>query len=439
MLPVELAVRVEPGAGSTFGSGILIGQYHVLTCAHVIDPDYSRADYADPDADPGALVNINDRPLNNAELRSRMAGRFVEVTAYDGINRKASLVAVHQHQDLVLLRLSEPVRHAVRLPELQTDYDATKASTATGLGFRRTQLNAYSLRSQSLTLTSSDSATFKSRSETLDGQASEGMSGGPVMMEFSGSRLKIIAMLTMGGSTQATCGVIRADTLRAFMETHLGKDAFAPQADAAHGLAPAFRTLPGKAQTAVRWLPLPKAKRDDNGYGYDRMRFIASRPLTFADIDAVSGYPVREQNRLNRESFFAPMTIDEAHGIVRLLTEKLGETFSIPDRRAQDGIKPPSDIPACKNGPHQAADQIRPELVIAPECDGRRCFERDGAVFPAGGAPEWIVDDGAVRLAFADPPRSVWEIAALPGTLAQKRYKALLRPVLTIPIWMAAQ
>ncbi|SMC75926.1 serine protease [Rhizobium sp. RU36D] len=439
MLPIELMVRIEPGAGSAFGSGILIGQSHVLTCAHVVDPDYSKADYADPDGDPGALSNINDGAFHNAELSNRMARRFVDVIPYDGITRKASLLAVHANEDLALLRLSTPAPYAVRIPQFQTDYEATNALPAAGLGFRRTRANAYSIRCETLTLTASDSAVFAARGSTFHGQASEGMSGGPVMMEFAGGRLKIAAMLTKGGSTQASCGVIRADTLLEFLKSHLGEEAFAPQGNATFGLTPELQALSGRARTATRWIPLPKTKRDGDGYGYNHIRFIASRPLTFADLDAVTGYRVKQQNRLNREGFFAPVTIDEASEVVRLFTERLGERFSIPDRKAQDSLQPPSDINGGAVGRHHLADHARPELVLAPEWDSRRYRPHDGAIFPAAGVPEWIVDDGRSRLAFADPERPGWDITALPGSLAQKSYKALLRPVLTIPVWTTAQ
>lgn len=440
MLPIELIVRIEPGAGSAFGSGMLIGQSHVLTCAHVIDPDYVKADYVDPDGDPGILANINDGAFHNAELSNRMVRRFVDVITYDGVTRKASLLAVHANEDLALLRLSKPAPYAVCIPQLQTDYAATSALPAAGLGFRRTRANAYSIRCEILTLTGSDSAVFAARGSTFHGQASEGMSGGPVMMEFAGGKLKIVAMLTKGGSTQASCGVIRADTLLEFAKSHLGEDAFAPQGDATtYGLAPELQALSGRARTATRWIPLPKTKRDGDGYGYNHVRFIASRPLTFADLDAVTGNRVNQQNRHNREGFFAPVTIDEAHDILRLFTDKLGERFSIPDRKAQDSLQPPSDISAGEMGRHHLADHARPELVLAPEWDSRRYRPQDGAIFPAIGVPEWVVEDGRSRLAFADPERSDWDITALPGPLAQKSYKALLRPVLTIPVWTTTQ
>lgn len=430
MPPMEALVRIVTKDPVDFGSGILIGREHVLTCIHVIDAEYQIQDGL---KEKVRSTNSNEGFQHNREAENHAQGKEFSVITFDGQSRGASLMAVHEHLDLALLRLAKPVNHPVIIPKLQTDFRATTRDEVVGLGFHRVGENHHTIRRERLELKVSDSETLSARTSVLEGQAIEGMSGGPAIMARKDKGLHLIGILRMGGSGTGGCSVIRADFLAEFLEQHLGDQIADLQAESDCGLRP---DLPGHHLPRLHWLRLKHTPSERESRQPEFARFIASRPLTFADIDRLNHHQVQGNAKIEREHFFAPMTAHEAEEVLARLKKAVPKEFSAPDpdshlRRARAAAEAGS-----------SAERITPmpDLILPPEWKSKRLIARGEVDFVFSGAPEWIkhASEGLQR-AYGDPVHGGYCADEFNSSLYRKGPKALLRPVLTIPVWEGSQ
>lgn len=429
MLPVEILVRITTADPDSFGSGILIGREHVLTCAHVIDPNHAIQVHG---KNKVRMTNSNEGFQHNRDTEQNNQGKEFSIRIFDGGSYTATFLAIHQHLDLVLLKLAKPVCHPIHIPQLQTDFRATTSHEVVGLGFLRTSEEHYKIQRERLELNVSDSETLSAQTSILKGQAIEGMSGGPAIMARQDKGLQLIGMLAMGSSTVSTCSVIRADVLANFLRSHLGDEISKLQTTTEYGLRPNGEChLPG-----LGWLRLKDATSHVESHEPEFARFIASRPLTFADIDVLTNHSEEGKARMERERFFAPMSAREAQDVIKLMSSRFGDVFSAPDQDARLLLPPKAEEVPPVAGNHPT----RLEAILPPEWKPKSTSIQNKASFVSSGALEWVQSrQNALHPTYEDPQQGGYHHGAFMPGLSQTGAKALLRPVLSIPVWKEAQ
>lgn len=408
-------------AGDHFGSGLLISDRLVLSCAHVVDSGYAARTY-------GLDHDCNERAAANAKTLERCRHLSIQVRLADGQRRAARLAHIHDHQDLVLLALDQPLPYQIQLPAFQPPNSGARQQKMAALGLRRVGDDDFRIRSQSASLLQDDHADSGATSSLLIAELTPGMSGGPVFVEQDGGYY--CAGLNVMGSEGLSDGkILRASLLRAFLAQHFSGQQL--------GI--------GTAALSASQIGLqvqPSCLGLDDGMYLDWKRqggnsvkeagFLASHPLSQGHIDALFDRPRSKLEADLRSDHVAQLTASEANLVCQTLSNRLNIPCALPamDRLSELGVGTGQTGMAPKGG------AMRQRQPILPVRIGSTVEEKGFHLLPPFCA-EWVRDDYQERtfLAFRQHEGAGWRSEADLSRSSAGVVRAACRPLISPKCW----
>lgn len=402
------------------GSGLALGGGLVLTCAHVIDGTYFHTAYGEYTG-PGSLVEANKT------LVKRIGSPVAQVTQYDGIARTARLVAVDDHADMVLLMLEEAGPFGLRAPPIAQGITLQKSMSLLALGFARAAGSSYRLRCTALSPTANEDRSGSGNGASFDGDTSEGMSGGPIVYRARDG-YHIIGMAVIGGGSVHFTKAVRDQDISRFLARYF--DGVAPAAAGAgstFGLPEKIATKLPVAGGEIIWIRHTKPSQA-LGAGGGHVTYVASRPLTLGDIDALRG--VRRQRALleARAMCFAELSAAEVEQARQLLTDSTDLSATMPVVDELDVLAGEAPV-----GLSRAADTPRNNLPTG--IWKATATQRGFHVMPDAPAEWAVTTDGDLRRFFNNSlSRKLRGETQFSGRTTSGG-TAVFRPALHIPVW----
>ncbi|WP_162939754.1 serine protease [Neorhizobium sp. NCHU2750] len=402
------------------GSGILLGDRHVLTCAHVVDMDFFRFAY-DRETTHEQQCGANIALKQKAESR----GVTATVRLYDGMERQATVEQVHAVLDMVLLRLDLPVPVAVHIRMPEADVILDSATGLTGLGVGRANDGSFRIISKPLSPSANESVG--SRVSSFSGDADPGMSGGPIFLRAA-EGYRLVGMLTLGGKTIDFARGIRDCEIAAFLRD---VQTLSNWEGGSCGLPHDFITPVGSADDTIRWVRCAGADGDtDRSERESRLRavrYIASQPLTLGNVDAL--LDVRRTALLTeaRRSCLADFSADETGKVCALLSTRTGLAISPPD------LVGFAAVTREMGNPPELESENDDRITNMPLATWQLRRVGNFAMAPEA-ALEWI-DDGGLSKAFFDGSNLKPRRESIVLRATSRRRRALLRPALSVRLW----
>lgn len=270
--PAFLARVMPTGPIKNLGSGTVLSPELIATCGHVVAPDLYFAQ-------GGPAASRTDWASINGELKRYVGSEIADVYLCDGFARKAILEAVHDHLDLVLLRLSEPVPF---LPTLDV-LDAPRKHNHTAFGLFRAD-GGYGVLCEGV-----EPSTERSDSgqpyeiSSCDGSIPEGTSGGPLITYHFEGAPKIAGLAVLGGAKSNSSRFINGNQIKKFFRDlnrdtdPRGKPHSSTDADGYISQFEATRSTDGSFNS-IGFVKVPMGDSEPT-------RFMSVRPLVCAETD----------------------------------------------------------------------------------------------------------------------------------------------------------
>jgi hypothetical protein len=198
--PTIVKIQGKGSDDSRFGSGWVVGPQTVLTCAHVLDPEWEHRASHERSTRVCSTVDIDV---------ARKACRAIPL-------------AVHRSVDLALVRCPR-IRSLVR-PLFLTGLGLNAVPWLNQLrpsatGFSTHTKGLVTLSGLELLAVTSDDETADDLAFQVMGGAWEGMSGSPLLIQF-GDRTLCVGLVFHGGASAATSRVLASTTIVRFLKAH---------------------------------------------------------------------------------------------------------------------------------------------------------------------------------------------------------------------------
>ncbi|QTL03129.1 trypsin-like peptidase domain-containing protein [Aquabacter sp. L1I39] len=360
---VAAVMNVDASEPGGHGSGILVGEQHVLTCLHVILFGQGVGDRLSlSEALPSFRATFGDLPVS------------VHLFGAGERPRRATCVAEDRHLDLALLKLDEPVFGVA--PPLEAVEPLAGMQWAFFCGFERAPdlRFAYTLRQIDPMLGTLAVGTRRTGDHAFGVPA--GYSGGAVFCEREGQPV-FVGLADMGGIATAAGHYAAADAVRRFLREKLGHhwaDTLPVTAGARRArIAGLLSRVAGGVDVAPEFHLLP-------GEGV----FLAVHPLTAASADQALGRSVRPGG----DRLVAHVPDPEALGrLLHFARQRTGLPIRLPSLAAFGAL--------CASGPPVRIVGRPPVLGDLWHADGLRAPPEVCAVWvEADGAPCVAVFEG---------------------------------------------
>lgn len=392
--PYVAGVRVIRADGQpSYGTGLLVGDRHIVTCLHVVHPAFTPSD-------PRFERSGIDTSLPSVfEASDGMA----DITVSVGVNgtqrrnwRPASVIAEERSVDLVILEVERPVRGIVAPVATRTAQRDEEPLTyrANGRDIAPTRLPPLTNTSQ----------FFQKGSDTYsaiiqhDHAALEGNSGAPVILRRNTGDF-LLGIVLLGGLGRPTGVMATAFAVEKFIATRNLKLPEPAQDDSAPeipGVAP-FLDLPRSGGSPLRFRP---QRRDEDGEVFFRAvrPLDAASALTFLNGPTRTGHATIPAHVKSEQDVATILSTLQKRVATRLRLPLLDELQDLRRRHGQSGAPAPQGLPlALDRFDHPGGPAIFAEWVED------RAGARALAVF-AGEKATPVSAEDVPNFSFADAP-----------------------------------
>lgn len=266
---VRIESKLDPGG---FGSGTVLGPDLVATCGHVVHAKL----YRESGSDGFAANSRGEWAAAGAKLAKFKDKEVATVYAAGGHQRRALLIGVHDHLDLVLLRLDTPVPF---LPVLEIISEPPSTESYVH-GFDKFP-GSFLIHSEGIKPSShSDNSSRTVEISSCQGSIPRGTSGGPVINDDNG-RPRIAGLAVLGDAGVNDSRVINGNAIQYLIDQCPSiPPRVITKADKDGAVASFFTKIDGLADHCR----IKFEKCDET-----RSVYIGSRPILCVERDAAFG------------------------------------------------------------------------------------------------------------------------------------------------------
>lgn len=400
------------------GSGMLLDDRHIVTCAHVVDRQYRQDRYEEE-------LGLEDRLTVSRALAEKIGKLTATVRLYDGIERRAHLLAVDTQADLVLLRLDDPLPFEINPP--RPPLNGIRLEQTMGLsafGFQWTDPHGYAYHESPLSPSAKESRNA-GKVTAFSGTAEGGMSGSPVFYKDA-ENFCFLGILTLGGQTVDHTHSIRDKDVVSFV-TRQPALSHLFSSDKAIGLPASFSTFLGENGDKIEWIRCtPSGETLYSAKG--RVEYLASLPLSLGHVDCLMGVHRNDLMREARARSLAEFSIDEAGKVCELLSTLAGFPIRPPSLAVLNCLfqTSPETTDTFNENPGERIANL-PLGIPQLRRSGKYMIEPDSAA-------QWV-EDPQISKAFIDSKAGKPKRESLLNGHSSQRGRALLRPSLSFQLW----